>query len=846
VKTQFVSLKEVQPAIIECYAHTKEGSPEESVIEHTELCQKYFIRLVEQKGIAELFVKFEELYFTDFSQAAIELFEMMLVNIISFHDVGKMNPLFQIKKMGHCWKTNIIPEDKNIGSKHSIISSLVYLQYFLPKVNQLPEKHEKEILKDFAYIHSYIIARHHGGLNEFWKYLIGFLQDEPDNKGWRAKEWLENWEREVNHNEEPLKLIRRLGYIENRLNETEAEQKRFLFIYVRLLHSLLVVADYYATSEYMNGIETKKFGEISEFEEIYRIYQNTEVMKRIRRYEKDVYPMGKQHLEKQKDINVLRTEIFLEAEKSLQRNIGQFIYYLEAPTGSGKSNTAINLSLQLLQEDKRLKKIFYIYPFNTLIEQNIASLSKVFGHREEIMAQFAVVNSLEPMKEQEKDEELSEQQIYQKTLLDRQFLNYPIILSTHIALFNTMFGQNKENLFGFHQLCNSVIILDEIQSYKNEIWSEIIRFFKSYARLLNIKVIIMSATLPNLELLTDYQAGAVPLILDRNKYFNHPLFCNRVAVNYDLLQKKITLEILADHVCRQAGSGKKILIEFIRKKSAYEFHDIIFASAPDEIKVLLMTGDSSVLERKEVIQKVENLDSVILVATQVVEAGVDIDMDIGYKNISKLDSEEQFMGRINRSCKKDGIVYFFDLDPLGGIYKGDLRSEREYTLMNETMREILLSKNYDLYYKSILAGLKNRGNLWNENNIDQFFCETVGKLNFPEVERRMQLIENRQMISIYLARCIETVDGEMIDGRKLWEEYVELLQNCEMQYAEKAVKLFRIRSLMNGFIYELNRGRQFPYTDQIGDIFYIEDGEEYFENGILNRKKLGEQDELFI
>lgn len=50
--------------------------------------------------------------------------------------------------------------------------------------------------------------------------------------------------------------------------------------------------------------------------------------------------------------------------------------------------------------------------------------------------------------------------------------------------------------------------------------------------------------------------------------------------------------------------------------------------------------------------------AVILVATQVVEAGIDIDMDIGYKDISKLDSEEQFIGRINRNFKRKGVVYF--------------------------------------------------------------------------------------------------------------------------------------------------------------------------------------------
>ena len=77
------------------------------------------------------------------------------------------------------------------------------------------------------------------------------------------------------------------------------------------------------------------------------------------------------------------------------------------------------------------------------------------------MSQVAVVNSLVPMKDRDEGND------WNRILLDRQFLNYPIVLSTHVMLFRTMFGHAKEDVFGFHQLSHSVIILDEIQSYKN-------------------------------------------------------------------------------------------------------------------------------------------------------------------------------------------------------------------------------------------------------------------------------------------------------------------------------------------------------------------------------------------
>ena len=80
-------------------------------------------------------------------------------------------------------------------------------------------------------------------------------------------------------------------------------------------------------------------------------------------------------------------------------------------------------------------------------------------------------------------------------------------------------------------------MLDEIQSYKNALWSEIITFLKGYAKLLNMKIIIMSATLPNLEALTDDKEDAVNLIPQKERYFKHPVFAERVIPDYSLLKQ---------------------------------------------------------------------------------------------------------------------------------------------------------------------------------------------------------------------------------------------------------------------------------------------------------------------
>lgn len=819
-----------------CFAHLLEGKEKkETLQEHTKLCQKYWKRMVEQRGLVSIFENFKNRYLQEISEEGKHLFDVMTVNIVTWHDFGKCNPRFQKDKMKHSWHMDLAP-DNAIGSRHSILSAMFYLDYFIERINQLEDKQERTKLKDFAYMYSYVISRHHGNLSDFSEYMNELLGKGNTEIGEKAWEWYQKWK-----NGETVKLYKHFtGNMENRLEMQTQGQAIGLYAWIRLQFSLLTAADYYATSEFMSGIEVTDFGKFGDIQQLIRQYEDGEVQKKIRNYQRENYPMEPEKLQQVSEINILRTELFSEAEENLKRNKGQSVFYLEAPTGSGKSNTAMNLSFTLMQENSDLRKLFYIYPFNTLVEQNMSILEKTFGNKKEIMSQIAVVNSLVPFKDKkEVEEDRENSKKYQEILLDRQFLNYPFILSTHVMLFRTMFGNAKEDVFGFQQLCHSVIVLDEIQSYKINLWSEMIAFLKEFAELLDIKVIIMSATLPNLEVLTDHKENAVRLLSDCSKYFHHKMFRERVVPKYDLLEEDITLESLAEHVLE--NKNKKVLIEFIKKASAEEFYRILGERVES---VFLMTGDSSIQERKDLIEKIKGLSSVILVATQVIEAGVDIDMDIGFKDISRLDSEEQFMGRINRSGKKDGVVYFFNLDEAKSIYKEDVRGDERFTLMVPEIRTLLETKNFSAFYESdILPVLKKKGEMIDKNNLKEFFSQKVGILNMPEVAEKMKLIDdNTQGIFICFGRKLGDVDSRM-----LWWEYKELLENTQMNYAEKKVRLHDLRSEMNAFIYQFKNSALVEANEHIGDLYFIENGEEYFdENGVLKRELFSDDTDLFL
>ena len=108
------------------------------------------------------------------------------------------------------------------------------------------------------------------------------------------------------------------------------------------------------------------------------------------------------------------------------------------------------------------------------------------------------------------------------------------------------------------------------------------------------------------------------------------------------------------------------------------------------------------------------------------------------------------------------------------------------------------------------------------------------------------ILDTRDRISIYLATIIKDVDGHIYDGKKIWTRYEKLLKDNEMDYSKKIVELSKIKSVMNYFIYQIDRNCRFDYDKQIGDLYYIDDGEKYMKYGKLDMAIFDTEKELFI
>lgn len=777
------------------YLAHRDGHDEakENLKQHMIFTLKYFDEYSSAKGLQS---KIKNILRTcELDDSEVEQGYSLFVNAVYLHDIGKINPGFQYKAM----KNDAFKKSSYDSSEHSIFSAFIYIYEHIKLFPRLGRR-----LTYALYSFAYVISCHHGKLIS----LDGFndkLQYCSIEKFYEGE--LEDWFEELDF----------IAFDGERVKQNIGNPEAF-FILNRLLYACITSCDFSATGQYMNG-NSYSMTLITDIQNFSEKYYANELYRGIKAYTKKDFAAVN-------EINDLRTEMFLEAEEGLLKNINSNIFYLEAPTGSGKTNCSINLALKIMENDSSINNLFYIFPFNTLVEQTAETLTKYFSNTDAV-----VVNSITPIIDSAEDKDELD---YEELLMNRINNNYPIVVTTHINFFNMLFGIDREQCFPLIKLCNSVVIIDEIQSYKNYIWPEIISFLSSYANLLNIKIIIMSATLPRVDESFGFEGGFCTLLADSGKYYSHPIFKDRVAIDTSLMKYD---DIQFEHILNKVleyKEDKKVLVEFVSKKGARDFYNLCIYKCPElKENIFELSGDDCSLTRKEVIKRTKENKPMILIATQVIEAGVDIDMDVGFKEISLPDSEEQFLGRINRSCRKRGCkAYFFKKSKVESIYKKDVRAN--HTIQNEKVMHNLVNKDFGAIYRLVLDDLRVSRS---KKNADNFYIikDTCRMLKFKELKKQMELIEPSIQVFICYKYKVENIE---IDGSEIWNQYLELVHSKE-SYARKKVGLSAIRASMTPFIFNIplkdNDRERIPFDD-VGGIYFVEEGEDFIEDGKFNRK----------
>lgn len=765
------------------WAHTHSVKQPELLKEHINLVNEYFQSLVTSHGLDNVIDKMIGEYVSDWkdSEASANLLKTLFVNVIVFHDFGKVNENFQVLRMKNVkWFKQNFKTFLKPTYGHSFLSTFLYLTYHIEEINKQEISDEaKELLICHCFFIAYSILQHHSPvltgasskdyLNSFKDLLIS-LEKYIQQFGFDFDKELLNG------------VLENINEIWEGSLESNPKIVSFpLFTLIKLNFSLLTASDYLATHEYMNssenGIEgkTTDFGVFEERERINKIITHLQVYEHNKDSFSDIDTYIFTHPKEKSNINLnkIRQEMAVELIQTIRENTDKKLFYIEAPTGGGKTNLSIITVTELMAANPELNKVFYVFPFTTLITQTYKILKETLGVKEHEIVELHSKAGFSSRQEQLEDGVYGDEK---KDYIDNLFALYPITLLSHVKFFDILKTNVKESNYLLHRLANSIVVIDEIQSYNPIIWDKMLYFISQYSLYFNIRFILMSATLPKI---SDLNIGLtqkpefVDLLPNAKKYITNINFSERVTFNFELFKEEITLESLGETVLQKSkeyalkNGSVRTIIEFIYKKSASNFQQLISKMEPFFEKIFILSGTVLESRRREIINFIKRTAksniNILLITTQIIEAGVDIDMDLGFKNVSLIDADEQLAGRVNRNAFKEGCeVYLFKLDNEKLLYGKDYRyKQTRENITTEEHQEILVTKNFKKLYEKVISHIDENNKPIFQGNFTNYEAD-LNRLRFYEVDKNFKIIDQNSESVFVPIKIPTTIDGSRL------------------------------------------------------------------------------------
>lgn len=461
----------------------------------------------------------------------------------------------------------------------------------------------------------------------------------------------------------------------------------------KLIYSALIDADRYNT--YCFEIDKKI--ETAAYEE--RNKGGTEfwskIMTRFNQYMSDMKASDSY-------INRIRSEISDQCLKAAEWEDG--IYRLCVPTGGGKTLSSLRYAIEHCRKYNK-KRIFYVIPYQSIIDQNAKVISSCIGE-ENVLEHHSNVITGEESAEELKTYELLTQR-----------WDSPVVLTTMVQFLNTFFKGGTRDIRRMHNLCNSVIIVDEVQALGAEctcLFTQAVNFLKTVC---NSTIVLCSATQPDFKNLSMGYGVFLndknpDIISNFNEYFNK-LKRTRIV---DLTDQTMTCEMLGDFVHTVLKENNTILVIMNTKNAALKLYNEVKS---ENVKTLLLTTKFCKAHRTKILDELEDVESgekLICISTQLIEAGVDISMDCVIRSKAGLDSLAQAAGRCNRNGEADiKNVYFVSVDfeslkMLPGIANAQKASNTVMRFISkEEKRDLLAPEIMDKYcraYRNEIGDLK--------------------------------------------------------------------------------------------------------------------------------------------
>lgn len=638
------------------------------------------------------------------------------------HDLGKYSEEFQYRIRG-----------ENIRVDHSTAGAIICERL----ANEFKGSGEYVLYKIFQYI----IIGHHSGLLNY-----GTEMDDEGTICARLNKRDElcdfsDWEndisiddiKQINFSEEALKFFKNNFSIQ---------------MLIRFLFSALVDSDRLDAQRFSEGensiINSKKLMNLGEMLKVFNDFMESKRSQSV-----------------DNPINLIRNKIFDDCVNKSKG--GRGFYSLCVPTGGGKTLSSLAFALNHAKQNGH-DRIIYSLPFTSIIEQNARVYSEIFGE-ENVLEHHCNFN----YSNESSDDEYSEKQLKYK--LATENWDMPLIVTTNVQLFESMYSNKPSSARKLHNIYNSIIILDEAQVIPNEYLKPCIKALEELVRNYSCTVLFCTATQPEFKkngLIENFDV--VEIIDDTYK-----LFDDLKRVSGKFIGKKSV-----EDICNEMNSHKQVLTIVNTKKHAKE----IFENLGESEGNFHLSTNMYPNHRKEVIkiirERLKNGEECRVVSTQLIEAGVDVDFPVVFRSIAGIDSIVQAAGRCNREGRrKESTVYVFK--PAEDSYLGlgylKLTSQIGEGIIND-FEDFLSIDSISKYFLELFIDTDHRQDKHSILKIIDKHKKREINYNFREINDEFKFIENLG------TQLIVPINGA--------EKYLNILK-----YSDKGIKT--ILRKLNGF-----------------------------------------------
>lgn len=553
-----------------------------------------------------------------------------------WHDLGKFREGFQ-RYIRQCGDPDAHIEGRVPGPEktHSAAGAL-WAQQHLGEV-------DRRFGPVVACVLSYVIAGHHAGLYNWFSGLNErFAKDDS------RREISDTLAAAI-----PSSILRPAAALPD-IASIPTEQKtdipgRFA-LWVRLLFSCLVDADFLDTEEFMSPGKAKARGGLMSLEEM-----ESRLVERLESMARDVAARG----EADSAVNRQRANVLQACLAKAEESPG--VFSLTVPTGGGKTLSSLAFALRHAQRHKK-RRVIYAIPYTSIIEQTADIFRSIFGDANVI--------------EHHSNVEVEASKETHRSRLACENWDAPLIVTTNVQLLESLFASRTSRCRKLHNIVGSVIVLDEAQLLPVAYLQPVVDVLRLLVKDYGVTLVLCTATQPALETrssfdlarqLRGFAPGEVREIVDDVPSLYAALDRVWVHVPVDLKTPRgwddLAPEIAGhDAVLTVVGrrADARELYSLMKKESAAGLWHLSGLMCAQHRSDTIADIKKALTVRRQALANGETPAPIRVVSTQLVEAGVDIDFPVVYRALAGLDSIAQAAGRCNREGRLEkGEVHVF-------------------------------------------------------------------------------------------------------------------------------------------------------------------------------------------